>query len=71
MVHVAAMGGRTDERFVLDLLEASNVLVVHGSGFGSDPEAGYFRIVYLGDEELLGTAFDRIERSLRARSTTV
>ncbi|HEX6717853.1 MAG TPA: aminotransferase class I/II-fold pyridoxal phosphate-dependent enzyme [Pyrinomonadaceae bacterium] len=71
MVHVNDMGGRTDERFVLDLLEASNVLVVHGSGFGSDPAAGYFRIVYLGDEELLGTAFDRIERSLRARSTTV
>ncbi|HEX6650518.1 MAG TPA: aminotransferase class I/II-fold pyridoxal phosphate-dependent enzyme, partial [Pyrinomonadaceae bacterium] len=30
MVHVADLGGRTDEQFVLDLLEASNVLVVHG-----------------------------------------
>ena len=65
MVHVEDMGGRTDEQFVLDLLEDSNVLVVHGSGFGSDPQAGYFRLVYLGDEQVLGAAFDGIERSLR------
>ena len=66
MVHVDDMGGRIDEQFVLDLLETSGVLVVHGSGFGCDPKAGYFRMVYLADEELLGTAFDGIERSLRA-----
>ena len=71
MIHVEDMRGRTDERYVLDLLEASNVLVVHGSGFGSDPAAGYFRLVYLADEELLGSAFDRIERAVRARTTTV
>ena len=64
MIHVADMGGRGDEQFVLDLLEASNVLVVHGSGFGCDPKDGYFRLVYLADEELLGSAFDAIERSL-------
>jgi alanine-synthesizing transaminase len=64
MVKVDDMGDRTDEQFVLDLLEASNVLVVHGSGFGSDPRAGYFRMVYLADEELLGSAFEAIERSL-------
>ena len=52
------------EQFVLDLLEASNVLVVHGSGFGSDPRAGNFRMVYLAGEDLLGSAFDAIERSL-------
>ena len=69
MVHVADMGGRTDEQFVLDLLEASNVLVVHGSGFGSDPKAGYFRLVYLADEALLGSALDAIESSLHARAT--
>jgi alanine-synthesizing transaminase len=65
MVHVEDMGGRTDEQFVLDLLESSNVLVVHGSGFGCDPKDGYFRLVYLPDEQLLGAAFDGIERSLR------
>jgi len=64
MIKVEAMGDRLDEQFVLDLLEKSNVLVVHGSGFGSDPRAGYFRMVYLAGEELLGSAFDAIERSL-------
>ena len=64
MIKVDDMGDRSDEQFVLDLLEASNVLVVHGSGFGSDPRAGYFRMVYLAGEELLGSAFDAIERSL-------
>lgn len=69
MIHVDDMGGRTDEQFVLDLLEASNVLVVHGSGFGCDKEAGYFRLVYLADQELLGSAFDGIARAMRGRST--
>ena len=68
MIHVADMGGRTDEQFVLDLIESANVLVVHGSGFGCDPQAGYFRMVYLADEQTLATAFDGIENSLRARS---
>jgi alanine-synthesizing transaminase len=71
MIHVSDMGGRSDEQFVLDLLEASNVLVVHGSGFGCDPEAGYFRLVYLADEQLLSSAFDGIERSLRAQRTLI
>jgi alanine-synthesizing transaminase len=64
MIKVEDMGDRLDEQFVLDLLEKSNVLVVHGSGFGSDPRAGYFRMVYLAGEELLGSAFDAIEQSL-------
>jgi aspartate/methionine/tyrosine aminotransferase len=68
MIHVDDMGGRNDEQFVLDLLETSNVLVVHGSGFGCDPQDGYFRLVYLADEQLLGKAFDGIEQSLRARA---
>jgi alanine-synthesizing transaminase len=64
MIHVDDLGGRTDEQFVLDLLQSSNVLVVHGSGFGSAPKSGYFRMVYLADEELLGSAFAGIERAL-------
>jgi aspartate/methionine/tyrosine aminotransferase len=54
--------GRSDERLVLDLLEATGALVVHGSGFGSDPAEGYFRLVYLADEEVLGHVFKEIER---------
>lgn len=62
MVKVADLGGRSDEQFVLDLLEASGVLVVHGSGFGCDSDAGYFRVVYLPPEPTLKSAFDEIGR---------
>jgi alanine-synthesizing transaminase len=55
---------REDERFVLDLLEETGVLVVHGSGFGADPRDCYFRLVYLADPEALGTSFARLKRFL-------
>lgn len=56
--------GDSDERFVLDLLEATGVLVVHGSGFGADPQQGYFRMVYLADEATLETVFSRLAEFL-------
>lgn len=62
MVKVHDMGGRTDDRFVLDFLQESGVLVVHGSGFGADPQDGYFRLVFLATEETLNTAFDHLRR---------
>jgi aspartate/methionine/tyrosine aminotransferase len=62
MVKTDHLGGRTDEQFAIDLLEASGVLVVHGSGFGCDPADGYFRLVYLAGEQTLDAAFDGIER---------
>ena len=65
MVKTDHLGGRTDEQFALDLLEASGVLVVHGSGFGCDPADGYFRLVYLADEKTLDTAFDGIEQAMQ------
>ncbi len=46
---VALPPGHTDEQFVLALLNATGILVVHGSGFGMAPEAGYFRVVFLAD----------------------
>jgi len=61
MVKVADLEGRSDEQFVLDLLEDSGVLVVHGSGFGCDPGAGYFRLIYLAGEETLDAAFTGIQ----------
>lgn len=62
MIKADNLKGRTDEQYAMELLESSGVLVVHGSGFGCDPAAGYFRLVYLADEKLLGAAFDGIER---------
>jgi alanine-synthesizing transaminase len=64
MIKTEKLGKRTDEQFVLDLLKETGVLVVHGSGFGTEPEQGYFRMVYLADEVMLGDVFDRIDRFL-------
>ena len=51
--------GRTDEDYVLALLRATGILCVHGSGFGTAPEQGFFRIVYLADpSELSGIYAD-------------
>ncbi|HEV2836771.1 MAG TPA: aminotransferase class I/II-fold pyridoxal phosphate-dependent enzyme, partial [Pyrinomonadaceae bacterium] len=69
MVKTDYLAGRNDEQFALDLLEASGVLVVHGSGFGCDPADGYFRLVYLAGEQLLAEAFDGIERAMHVKAT--
>jgi alanine-synthesizing transaminase len=62
MIKAEKLGDRTDEQFVLDLLKETGVLVVHGSGFGMDPQQGYFRMVYLADEVTLGEVFNRIDQ---------
>ncbi len=49
--------GRTDEDFVLALLRETGILCVHGSGFGTAPEQGYFRIVFLADPGELAAIF--------------
>jgi alanine-synthesizing transaminase len=64
MIKAEQLRGRSDEQFVLDLLKETGVLVVPGSGFGTEPEQGYFRMVYLADEVMLGDVFDRIDRFL-------
>jgi aspartate/methionine/tyrosine aminotransferase len=51
-----------DKKFVIDLLNSTGVLTVHGSGFGSAFGAGHFRIVYLAPEEILEKAMDKLER---------
>ena len=62
---------RNDKKFVLDLLEQTGVLVVPGSGFGADPRQGLFRVVYLADQVVLGTVFERISRFLGLPSAEV
>ena len=47
MPKVTLPPGRTDEDFVLGLLRATGVLCVYGSGFGTAPADGYFRVVFL------------------------
>jgi alanine-synthesizing transaminase len=53
---------KDDKQFVLDLLNNTGVLTVHGSGFGTAFGAGHFRIVYLPPEEVLVEAMDKLER---------
>ncbi len=59
-----------DERFARELLAEKQVLIVHGTGFGMQPEAGnYFRIVFLADEDALQQAYRAISEALAARSS--
>ena len=67
MVKVDELGGSTDEQFVLQMLERTGVLVVHGSGFGCDPRAGYFRLVFLANEEVLSSALENIGSFMNSR----
>ena len=67
LIKVKDLKGRTDERFVLDLLDQTSVLVVHGSGFGCQENEGYFRLVYLADEATLDTSFHEIGRFMASR----
>ena len=53
--------GRTDQDFVLELLAATGVLCVYGSGFGTVPGDGFFRIVFLAAPAALENHFDAIE----------
>lgn len=53
---------KTDEKFVLQLLEETGVLLVHGSGFGVPHGSGHFRGVFLPPIETLEIAFDKLEQ---------
>jgi alanine-synthesizing transaminase len=52
---------KDDLQFVVDLLEKTGLLTVHGSGFGTAFGGGHFRIVYLPSEQVLEQAMDRLE----------
>ena len=53
--------GRTDEDYVLGLLRATGILCVYGSGFGTDPRDGYFRVVFLAPPAELHELYDAVE----------
>ena len=55
---------KNDLEFVIDLLNKTGVLTVHGSGFGSTFGSDHFRIVYLANEDLLEQAMDKLENFL-------
>ena len=50
---------KDDKDFVLNLLDKTGILTVHGSGFG-ELGRGHFRIVYLPKEQVLEEAMDKL-----------
>lgn len=50
--------GVTDKDYVLGLLRATGILVVYGSGFGTDPADGFFRVVFLAPPDELRDIYD-------------
>ena len=49
-----------DLTFVTDLLKQKHVLVVHGSGFGEKPGTRHMRIVFLPQDDVLHSAYEKI-----------
>lgn len=66
MPKVALPPGRTDVDYVLGLLRAKGVLCVYGSGFGTAPEDGFFRIVFLASPTELNAIYDDVDEFTRA-----
>src|SRR5687768_3706133 len=52
--------GTTDADYVLALLRATGVLCVYGSGFGTKPEDGFFRVVFLASPAELSEIYGLI-----------
>ena len=65
MPRVALPPGKTDADYVLGLLRATGILCVYGSGFGTRPEDGFFRIVFLASPEELSGIYDDIAEFTR------
>jgi len=57
--------GKTDADFVLGLLRSKGILCVYGSGFGTAPEDGFFRIVFLATPKELGAIYDEVAQFSR------
>jgi alanine-synthesizing transaminase len=65
MPRVQLPPGKTDEDYVLGLLRATGVLCVYGSGFGTRPDEGFFRVVFLASPAELSEIYDLIEAYTR------
>jgi alanine-synthesizing transaminase len=60
MPQIALPDGVSDEDYVLALLRATGILCVYGSGFGTRPRDGFFRIVFLASPAELAGIYDDI-----------
>jgi aspartate/methionine/tyrosine aminotransferase len=64
-IHGVGKRWKTDFDFVLDLLEKTGVLFVHGSGFCDIYGVGHVRGVFLPPVEVLEKAFDSLEEFMK------
>jgi aspartate/methionine/tyrosine aminotransferase len=62
MPKVTLPPGKTDQDYVLGLLRATGVLCVYGSGFGTKPGDGFFRVVFLASPDELTDIYDLMAR---------
>jgi alanine-synthesizing transaminase len=53
--------GKTDVDYVLGLLRTKGVLCVYGSGFGTAPDDGFFRIVFLASPGELDAIYNDVD----------
>jgi alanine-synthesizing transaminase len=60
MPRVALPPGRTDADYVLGLLRSTGILCVYGSGFGTAPEEGYLRVVFLATPAELAGIYEEM-----------
>jgi alanine-synthesizing transaminase len=60
MPKVALPPGKTDADYILALLRQTGILCVYGSGFGTAPEDGFFRVVFLAPPTELTAIYDDI-----------
>jgi aspartate/methionine/tyrosine aminotransferase len=58
---------KNDFEFVIELLKATGVLIVNGSGFDPVYGAGHARIVFLPPIDILKEAFDKIENFIKTK----
>jgi len=61
-IHAIGQRWKTDLEFVLDVLEKTGVLFVHGSGFCDTYGIGHVRGVFLPPIEVLENAFNMLEK---------
>ena len=65
MPQVSLPPGVTDEDYVLGLLRATGILCVYGSGFGTAPADGFFRVVFLAPLDELSEIYDALAQFTR------
>jgi aspartate/methionine/tyrosine aminotransferase len=65
-IHEVGQRWKTDLEFVLDVLENTGVLFVHGSGFCNTYGVGHIRGVFLPPVEVMEKAFYRLEQFMKS-----